>query len=90
VVATDFAPNRELVVEGRNGLLVENGPAALAQAMLRFVQDRAFLAECRGHAQAMRQGTPWNEIVELYEQTVYLPLVQKRDRPAQAIMGGRA
>jgi glycosyltransferase involved in cell wall biosynthesis len=78
IIATDFAPNRETVTHGMNGLLVENTPTALAQAMLCFVTDPAFLASCRRNAQTRRRGTPWNELAEQYEQTVYLPLWQKK------------
>ena len=78
IIASDFAPNRETVSDGENGLLVANTPSALAQAMLRFVTDHAFLQQCKQRAQARRRGTPWVEIAECYEQTVYLPLCRKQ------------
>jgi glycosyltransferase involved in cell wall biosynthesis len=80
IIASDFAPNREAVADGENGLLVANTPSALAQAMLRFVTDPAFLHQCQQRAQARRRGTPWVEIAECYEQTVYLPLCRKKRR----------
>lgn len=72
VIATDLAPNRELVVNEVNGLLVRNTADDIAAAFLRFVCDPAFLAQCRANAQAMREGPTWDQIatqyMEVYEQ----------------------
>lgn len=78
VIATDFVPNRELVQDGVNGLLVNNTAASIAAAMLRFVQDPAFLAECRANARAMREGPTWDQIAGMYLHDVYEPLVATR------------
>ena len=66
VIASDFAPNRELVEHEVNGLLVENTAEDIAAAMLRFVCDPAFLECCRANAQAMREGPTWSAVAEQY------------------------
>lgn len=70
IIASDFAPNREVVQRDVNGLLVGNEPAALAAGMQKFICDPAFFLRCKENAQQMRQGTTWREVAELYE-TVY-------------------
>ncbi len=76
IIASDFAPNRDVVTEGVNGLLVENDVNAIAEAMLRFISDRPFLDACRRHAQTMRMGVTWEEVAEQYVADVYTPLVE--------------
>jgi glycosyltransferase involved in cell wall biosynthesis len=66
VIATDLAPNRELVVNEVNGLLVRNTADSIAGAMLRFICDRSFLKQSRINAQAMREGSTWGEVAEQY------------------------
>lgn len=66
VIATDFAPNRELVQNGVNGLLVSNTPDSIAAAMLRFICDPFFLEETRDNARAMRDGPTWETIASRY------------------------
>jgi glycosyltransferase involved in cell wall biosynthesis len=66
VIATDFLPNRELVEHEVNGLLVRNTADSIAAAMLRFMDDPAFLANCRANAQAMREGLTWEKVAEAY------------------------
>jgi len=68
VIATDFLPNRELVQDGVNGLLVANTPQSIAAAMLRYIEDRDFLARSRHAAAAMRQGLTWDAVAAQYEQ----------------------
>lgn len=77
VIATDFVPNRELVEDGVNGLLVTNTAASIAEAMLRFVQDPTFLSAARANARAMREGPTWDKIAEMYLHDVYEPLVNE-------------
>ena len=71
VIATDFAPNRELVINERNGLLVSNTTADIAAAMLRFVCEPTFLAQAKANAQAMREGPTWEEIASQYMSLYY-------------------
>lgn len=72
IIATDFLPNRELVREGANGLLVQNTPESIAEAMLRYICDPGFLARSRAAAADMRQGETWDRVatqyLSLYEQ----------------------
>lgn len=72
IIATDIEPNREIVQNGVNGLLVQDSVEGLAEGMLRFVADRDFLVGCKENAQAMRDGLTWNEVAKMYEQDVYL------------------
>jgi glycosyltransferase involved in cell wall biosynthesis len=70
VIATDFAPNRELVENEVNGLLVPNTAAGIAGAMRRFVCEPGFLARTQANARAMREGPTWDEIATRY-MTIY-------------------
>lgn len=78
ILASDNQPNREIVQDGVNGLLVTNSAESLAQAMLRFVRDPRFLAACDRNAQTMRQGTIWSEVAKMYEEEVYQELLRGR------------
>jgi glycosyltransferase involved in cell wall biosynthesis len=71
IIATNFAPNREIVRQEVNGLLVTNSVDEMAAAMLRFVCEPAFLQRCRANAQAMRQGLTWEQIADMYVKQVY-------------------
>lgn len=66
MIATDFEPNREIVRDGENGLLVENNVDSLANAILKFVQNPSFLAQSRDTAQKMRQGVLWHDVGMMY------------------------
>lgn len=77
IIATDFAPNREFVTEGVNGLLVQNTADSIAAAMLRFLCDPGFLAHSRAAAQTMRQGLTWDAVATQYL-TLYERLLGRR------------
>jgi glycosyltransferase involved in cell wall biosynthesis len=79
IIATDFPPNREVVEEGVNGMLLHNSPENWAEAMLRFMVERDFLEACQTNAQKMRRGTTWDEIAELYTQKIYDRLTKASD-----------
>jgi len=66
IIATDFRPNREIVENGVNGLLVENTPESIAAAMLRYICDPGFLARSSAEAQSRRAGLPWNNVADQY------------------------
>ena len=66
IIATDFLPNRELVAEGANGLLIQNTPQSIAAAMRRYIDDREFLAGSQAAAQSMRDGLPWDKVADQY------------------------
>ena len=74
ILSTDVLSHREVVKEGVNGLLVSNTVENLAEGMLQFVRDRAFLHRCWINAQTMRRGMTLDKVAEMYEQDVYLPL----------------
>ena len=74
VIATNFAPNRELVENEVNGLLVDNTPDSIAAAMLRFVCEPSFREQARANAQAMRAGPTWDEVATQY-MDIYKSLV---------------
>lgn len=66
IIASDSAPNRAMVQPRVNGLLVENSAASLADAMLRYINDRALLERNRQEAQRARQGLTWAEVTTQY------------------------
>ncbi len=77
IIASDFAPNRELIEEGVNGLLVKNTPDNIAEAMRRFVNEEGFLKQCVENARSMRTALLWQDVSVMYEQ-LYLRLLSRR------------
>lgn len=82
ILATDFRPNHSFVTPGVNGLLVDNDPELIAEAMLRFIEDRAFLADCRAAAATMRGVQTWDVVTQMYLDKVYSPLVNGTEAAA--------
>ena len=72
IVASDNPPNRLVVEEGRNGVLVKNTPEFLAAAMERFIKERVLLERCSGGARGMREGMSWEEVAGVYLREVYV------------------
>ncbi len=66
IIATDFRPNRELIADGENGLLIANTPESIAAAMLRYVCEPGFLAHSRDAAEARREGLTWDAVATRY------------------------
>lgn len=66
IIATDFRPNRAVVEDGANGLLIDNTPESIAAAMLRYICDSDFLAHSRATAAARREGLTWDVILMQY------------------------
>jgi glycosyltransferase involved in cell wall biosynthesis len=71
IISTDVASHRGTVQQERNGLLVKDSVDALAAAFCRFIEEPGFLRQTLLNAQAMRQGTTWDQVAEMYERTVY-------------------
>jgi glycosyltransferase involved in cell wall biosynthesis len=86
IMASDNEPNRDVVQNGVNGLLVQNTPESLAGGLVRFVQDRAFLAHCQLQARQMRQGKTWYEVAGMYEK-VYRELSHGRSPTSESDAG---
>jgi glycosyltransferase involved in cell wall biosynthesis len=78
IIATDFEPNRDIVIDGVTGLLAPNTTAAYAAAMRRFIEEPDFLARCGAEAASMRQGLLWEDAADRYVREVYQPLLAKR------------
>jgi glycosyltransferase involved in cell wall biosynthesis len=80
IIATDNLPNREVVRDGVNGLLVGGAVEDMARAMERFVVDREFLEACRQGARRMRRGRTWEEAAREYLTLVYEERKQRAGR----------
>jgi glycosyltransferase involved in cell wall biosynthesis len=80
IIASDNAPNREVVESELNGLLVGDSEMELAAAMERFVVDREFLESCCNHARAMRQGRSWTDVARSYENAFFSKMLTPRRR----------
>ena len=73
VVATRISGNRDIVVDGQNGLLVPPGdPPALAHALHRLLADEPCRQRCGAQARAAAMKLDWREVagqyLALYEQ----------------------
>lgn len=66
IIATDFLPNRELIEDGGNGLLVENTVESIAAAMRRYVCEPGFLDHSRAVALGGREGLTWDAVATQY------------------------
>lgn len=71
VIASDNKPNREVVQDGVNGLLIGERVDDLVHAMERFAADRGFLRSCRTEARRMRRGRTWEDSAREYLDRVY-------------------
>lgn len=79
IISTDVATHREVVEENKNGLLVADSAVALADGMMRYVGDEAFLHSCQTNAVAMRRGITWLEVARMYA-TIYAKFVPSESR----------
>lgn len=71
MIGTATAHNRELIVEGVNGFVVDDSPEQLAAAMLKAMQP-GWLARASEQAEAMRSGVTWDDVARRYLET-FLP-----------------
>jgi glycosyltransferase involved in cell wall biosynthesis len=78
MIATDIEPNRLEVEHDVNGFLCVNDPAAWADAMAKFVEDRQRLRYFWRRAQSMRRALTWRDVAVMYERDVYLPATSKQ------------
>lgn len=76
ILSSDVASHREIVSQEVNGLLVPNCVESLAEAMLRFINDRDFLDVCQLAAAGMRCALTIDEVATMYERDVYDRLVE--------------
>lgn len=67
ILTTDVLSHRGIVVDGVNGVIVEDTSESVAEGMRRLVDDRIFLQEAARNARRMRQGRTWNDVAEMYE-----------------------
>jgi glycosyltransferase involved in cell wall biosynthesis len=75
IIASDNEPNREVVEDGMNGLLVDDTPEGIANGLLRLVEDRSLREHCSRHARSMRRGITWGDSAQRYVQVVYERLI---------------
>jgi len=76
MLASDNAANREIIQEGVNGLLVNHTQDGIASGLMRFVADRAFLAQVSESARSNRQGRTWADSAREYLELAYEPYLQ--------------
>lgn len=79
VIATNNPPNREIVVDGANGLLIGPEEESLYKAMLRFIEEEDFLRGCKEKAQDMRIGRNWMEISKMHAE-IYRRLCNQEEK----------
>ncbi len=77
VVATDVGGIPELIADGETGLLVPPEPEALAQAVVRLLEDKPYAEALGRQAREVAQRSfRWNRVgeqfVELYEEAIRL------------------
>jgi glycosyltransferase involved in cell wall biosynthesis len=74
VVAVDASGTRDIVQNGKQGLLVENDPAALARAICRLLEDEMLYARLREatqeRAKAFAMKTLAGRMLAVYEQAI--------------------
>lgn len=75
VLTTDAPGCRDIVRDGRDGLMVPpNDPAALSASMERFLIDPGLLADLRAKSLSRAQDFNWDGVVDQYE-TLYGQLI---------------
>lgn len=62
IIMTDISPIAAVIKEKGAGLVIDDDPAALQQAIETFLTDPAQLARCRRQAQQLAQSYQWNTI----------------------------
>ena len=94
VIATRMGAAEELFDDGKGGILIpSDDPAALAEAMSRFIGSPALVAACAAHVRRLRDSIPsWPEIGRMTTRTYELahshwqpsasPLAGRRHHPA--------
>lgn len=68
IIGTATAHNRQLILEGKNGLVIDDSAEQLADAMLATMQP-GWLARASALAQAMRSGITWEHVARRYIET---------------------
>lgn len=71
ILSTDVASHREIVLQGQNGLLVQDTIEGIAEGMRRFVDQIEFLKNSRENALRLRQGMTWDDVARMYESNVF-------------------
>ncbi|MDO6461026.1 glycosyltransferase family 4 protein [Granulosicoccaceae sp. 1_MG-2023] len=70
IVATAISGNRDVIVDGANGLMVRPGePSAIAEGVNRMLSDEALRTACRTQALTDVQPYSWETIAQQYVDT---------------------
>ncbi len=70
IVATEISGNRDVIVDGKNGLLVSPGESeALAKAVLHMLSQKDLQSACRDNAFKDVQPYSWKSIAQQYVET---------------------
>ncbi|MBE0534399.1 MAG: glycosyltransferase [Phycisphaerae bacterium] len=89
IVVTDIPANRELIADGRTGLLVQVGDAAaLADGIRRLLNDPELAHHCGANARQKALEFDVARVTRVYE-AFYRALVQERGRVENSATGDR-
>jgi len=70
IVATRISGNRDVIIDDENGVLVEPGdPQAIADGVVRLLDEPELLVRCRERALSDVQTYSWTRIAEQYVET---------------------
>ncbi len=87
VVAVDVAPVKWCLEDGRNALLTESSPTALAEAMLLLLDDSSYRRELVEAARESVSGLSWEHTADQFEAYVreYVSSASTRPRPPRRV-----
>lgn len=78
ILSLDVATHHGIIEDGINGILIPHTVEALTDGLLRFINDREFLAACTEHAKQMRTAVTLEDIARMYEQAYERMLLNHR------------
>ncbi|MEM7330572.1 MAG: glycosyltransferase family 4 protein [Chloroflexota bacterium] len=77
IISTNVASHREIIEQNKNGLLCEDTPEDIADAMYQLIGSPERYNDVKQNARDMRQGNSWLTIADMYLSKVYQPLMRE-------------